>query len=281
MQTLRIAQISDLHFAVPSYNPLQLFSKRWLGNLNALFSRNKVFCQGRLKTLIPLFKEHKITHVVITGDLSTTSHPKEFKKAEDFIKEVEHQGISVHALPGNHDNYTKQDYRKKTFYKFFPSTLKEQRICVKPLSHGVWLLILDTTLATSLISSHGVFFSEMERDLEKALESIPEGDKIIMANHFPLFDKEGPRKVLKRSEVLRNIIQKHPKIIFYLHGHTHTHCIADLRKSGFPIILDCGSTPHVKTGAFHIIELEKTTYRVKIYRWNEGWHFSEETIFHG
>ena len=40
---LRIAHISDLHFAKLSLNPFQIFSKRFIGNANSLLSRKKVF----------------------------------------------------------------------------------------------------------------------------------------------------------------------------------------------------------------------------------------------
>lgn len=280
MHPLRIAQISDLHFAEPDFNPLQLFSKRWLGNLNAFLSRNKVFCQDRLFALIPLLKEEKVSHLVVTGDLSTTSHPKEFANAKQFLTKVESLGISVHTLPGNHDNYTKRAFAQKTFYQFFNSPSKDTGISVKLLGANFWLITLDTTLATSLVSSHGYFSPEIEKHLELTLQAMPKDAKIILANHFPLFDQESPRKSLKRSNSLRTLILKYPQIVFYLHGHTHAHCIADLRESQLPIILDCGCTPHKATGAFHIIEIGKEHYNVKVFRFLESWHSSQEVSFH-
>jgi 3',5'-cyclic AMP phosphodiesterase CpdA len=280
MHPLRIAQISDLHFAAPSFNPLQFLSKRWLGNLNAFFSRNKIFCQERLLSLIPLLKEEKVSHLVVTGDLSTTSHPQEFIQVKNFLEKIEDLGISVHVLPGNHDNYTRQAYTEKTFYNFFDSSSKTTGVSVKPLGMRFWLITLDTTLATSLISSHGYFSPAVEKHLDEILAEIPPCDKVILANHFPLFDQESPRKSLKRSDFLRSLVLKYPQITFYLHGHTHTHCIADLRESGFPIILDCGCTPHRTTGAFHIIEIEKERYNVKVFRWQECWQSSQEVLFH-
>lgn len=279
MYPLRIAQISDLHFAALSFNPLQFFSKRCLGNINSLFSRKKVFFHERLLSLASLFKEEQIGHVIVTGDLSTTSHIKEFRQAQQFLKNLESNHLTVHSLPGNHDNYTKRSFKKKIFYRFFNPLMKDAGFSVAPLSPGFWLITLDTTLATSLISSHGVFSPELEAKLDQTLQEVPPNDRVILANHFPMFEHESSRKSLRRSEQLRALIQKYPQITFYLHGHTHNHCIADLRSSGLPIILDCGSTPHQK-GTFHLIEIEKMFYKVKVYRWNEGWKISQEVSFH-
>ncbi|MES2345906.1 MAG: metallophosphoesterase, partial [Chlamydiota bacterium] len=219
-------------------------------------------------------------HLVVTGDLSTTSHPKEFASAKQFLTKIESLGISVHTLPGNHDNYTKRDFAKKTFYQFFNTPSKDTGISIKFLSANFWLITLDTTLATSLVSSHGYFSPKIEKHLEQALQAMPKDAKIILANHFPLFDQESPRKSLRRSNNLRALILKYPQITFYLHGHTHAHCIADLRESHLPIILDCGCTPHKETGAFHIIEMEKERYNVKVFRFSESWHSSQEVSFY-
>lgn len=281
MPVLRIAQISDLHYAALNLSPLQLFSKRWLGNLNAALSRKKAFCQERLASLPTLLKQAQVDHLVVTGDLSTTSHPKEFALASHLLSEVEKQGIQVHTLPGNHDNYTKRAFKKKNFYKFFAPSLREEGVALTPLADGWWLITLDTTLATSLISSRGLFSEELEVRLEHTLQRIPEGARVVIANHFPFFPTQGARKALGRGEEIRSLLSAYPQVVFYLHGHTHTHCIADLRGSGFPIVLDCGSTPHKDQGAFHILEIDKGGYKVKVYRWaNHGWSITQEVAFH-
>lgn len=279
--TLKIAQISDLHFVNPTLNPLQFFSKRWLGNMNALLSRKKIFCQKRLYALAGLLKEEKVSYLLVTGDVSTTSHPKEFSMAHKLLSEIEERGISVHVLPGNHDNYTSYAFRKKIFYQFFDSPLRETGVSLQPLAAHWWLITLDTTLATSWISSQGKFSDQLHENLLKTLSTIPSKDQVILANHFPLFEHESLRKTMLGAEKLRELIQSFPNIVFYMHGHTHTHCIADLRNSGFPIVLDCGSTPHHKQGAFHLIELEKFRYTVKVFRWQESWQCLQEQVFHG
>ena len=82
---IRIAHISDLHFSKFSLSPAQFFSKQWLGNMNLLFNRSNQYLNERPFSLIPEFKDKGITHVIISGDLTTTSTPQEYKIAKGGI----------------------------------------------------------------------------------------------------------------------------------------------------------------------------------------------------
>ena len=253
---MRIAHISDLHFAKASLSPMQFFSKRWLGNLNLLFCRQKEFNQEQLAQLVELFKSLKVDLVLISGDLTTTSQAQEFRLAVEFVDTLTKQGIQVIAIPGNHDQYTKSAYKKRLFYQFFPSKfttsqfdLNAHGLAVKELPNGWFLIALDTAIATSLISSRGYFSPDLEERLELTLANLPADRPILLANHFPFFDPDGPRKALGRSSALRDLIARYPAIKLYLHGHTHRHTVADLRPSGLPIVLDSGSTAHRTEGA--------------------------------
>ncbi|HNA62745.1 MAG TPA: metallophosphoesterase, partial [Rhabdochlamydiaceae bacterium] len=118
---IKIAHISDLHFSNWDWNPSQFFSKRWLGNLNFLFGRQRHFAHERLKSLPTLFRNHGISHVMITGDLTTTSSLGEFEKAREFVEALEAVGLKVFVIPGNHDQYTKRAHKDQLFYNYFPS----------------------------------------------------------------------------------------------------------------------------------------------------------------
>ncbi len=277
---IKIAHISDLHFAHPSYSPLQFFSKRWLGNINLIFSRKRQFAPENLLALIPLFQEQGVTHVLITGDLTTTSLEKEFELAADCVKAFERAGFTVFVLPGNHDHYTKQADRSKLFYNYFPNlSLKEQKIAVESLSDTWKLVYLDTALATSLISSQGYFSKEIEQKLNEQLTQIPSDQNILIANHFPLFGHDAPRKRLKRASALRQLLQRFPSVKLYLHGHSHRHCIADLRASHLPIILDSGSTAHKKEGTWNLISLKNDGCDICVFNIQESWKPSSQHQF--
>jgi 3',5'-cyclic AMP phosphodiesterase CpdA len=275
---LRLAHISDLHFSKLTWNPSQFFSKRWIGNLNLLLARKHSFDPEGLTTLFPIFHERRVDAVLVTGDLTSTSHEEEFILAKQFIQSLQKEKFTVFALPGNHDHYTRSAYRQKLFYQFFdavypPSTgavsdlsLKEDGMTTAYFGHGWWLFALDTALATSLLSSNGHFSSELEHKLQEALNHLPEGHQVILINHFPLFANESQRKSLWRREALKKILERFPKIRLFLHGHTHRHCIADLRNSGLPIILDSGSAAQKSGGTWNLIDITPHGCEIEVFK---------------
>jgi 3',5'-cyclic AMP phosphodiesterase CpdA len=274
----RIAHLSDLHFASWDWKVSQLFSKRWLGNLNFLFGRRKHFDYPRLDQLPQLLKSLGVSTAVITGDLSTTSAPAEFETAKKFIEALGKQGIEALCIPGNHDHYTQEAYRNRHFYDYFPSAwdkslscnLKEDGVTAKKLCPGWWIVGLDTALATSWFHSTGLFNTRTEKALDDLLKSLPENDQVLLVNHFPFFQHESPRKQLVRGEELQKLIEKHPQIKLYCHGHTHRRCIAPLKASGLPLILDPGSTSHRKNGGWHLIDINYSAVSTRHYEWNHN-----------
>lgn len=283
---MRFAHISDLHFGSVCLGPSQFFSKRWLGNFNYLFNRRKEFDYGRLEELINLFKDQRVTHLIITGDLSVTSRKREFKKAKKFIDRLIGAGFEVFTIPGNHDHYTKTSDRKKSFYTYFadkfdpdcPLSLKNHRVTYCRWGR-YWLVALDTALATRFSSSQGLFSPETEENLKRALETIPSGDPIILLNHFPFFLNDVEKKHLLRGTELKQLLTGYPNIQLYLHGHSHRQTVADLRSSRLPIISDTGSTPHQRHGACHLFNLAGRDLHLSVYRYDGGWKENETHQF--
>lgn len=285
---MRLAHISDLHFACPNLSPIQLLSKRWLGNLNFALKRRNLFdYTERLPALLDLFKREKITHVAISGDLSITSHPKEFKQAAAFIQALQKEGYKTFTIPGNHDHYTKPACRKKLFYRYFPAqhdercrwNLKEHRVTSLEIEPHLWLVSLDTASATSLFSSVGHFYPQTEENLNALLKNIPANDSVILLNHFPFFQNDRKQNRLLRGDVLRSTIEKHRNILLYLHGHTHRQTVADLRDNRLPILSDPGSAPERSSGACHLIQIDQEKVHIDVYRWQEKWKCLQKNEF--
>lgn len=281
----RIAHISDLHFAKIYFNPIQFFSKRWLGNFNSLLTRKKVFETENLSSLIPIFTKLKVDHIIVSGDLTTTSRAKEFQAAKKFIDAC--SAIPVYTLPGNHDHYTKKAYRKKSFYNYFPTlfdqsssyNLKDHGVTLKNLGNKWWLIILDTTIATPWLSSHGHFSKELEATLKTILKKMSQDDHVILVNHFPFFNNQ-VRKILDRADALKELVEQFPQIKLYLHGHTHRQTLADLRANNLPIILDSGSTSHKYLGSWNLIDITKSGCTIHPYRFkNDSWENQQSSTF--
>jgi len=273
---LRIAHISDLHFSKISRGLGQLFSKAWLGNLNLIFNRNYDYSPEGPYALIALFKEQGVTDVIISGDLTTTSSKEEFELAQQFVHHLKKAGLNLYLVPGNHDHYTRLAYHRKIFYHYFEKkhsedssyNLADHGVTAKKFNSHWWLVLMDTTLATPLTSSNGCFTKKIEVSLKGLLGKIPVNSKVLLVNHFPFFPTEKPKRRLIRGPVLKQIIQNHPNIQFYLHGHTHKRCINDMRRNGLPIILDSGSTAY-RHGSCYLLHLSENACDLTVFGWGE------------
>lgn len=294
MKSIRIAHISDLHLSKISLNPIHLFTKRWVGILNLIFSRRKIFCFDQVFKLLDLFKKENINMVIITGDLSSTSLKDEYLLAKSFIDKLKENNIKVLVIPGNHDIYTKRTDKKKIFYKTFENdkeeqdypfknySLKNDNIEVHPIIDNWYAVLLDTAISTSIISSRGYFSKNLEKKLKTTLKKFSPTDKIILVNHFPFFEHESPRKKLIRSHALRKIIQNNNNIKFYLHGHTHSHIVADLRENHLSIVLDSGCISHKEKGRWNLLNLNQDSCDIDVFQCdNADWKKIKEFHFKG
>lgn len=287
MLFLQIAHISDLHFSKLSFSCTQFFSKRWLGNFHLLFHRNRNHSNKQPFSLPKLFATLGVTHVIITGDLTTTSLTKEYELASLFINQLHNYGIKIFSIPGNHDHYTKNSYKNKLFYRYFPNkfptpakfNLRDHGVALYQLTKEWFLLLLDTTLATSLFSSNGFFSPTIESNLLKILALIPKDKKIILANHFPFSSPEKPNRHLLRRTYLQKMLQVHPQIKFYLHGHTHKQHITDLRSSQLPIVVNSGSASF-QEGSWNLLRFYHLRCDIDAYLWqNNHWHIKSKYTF--
>ncbi|KKL46931.1 hypothetical protein LCGC14_2340670 [marine sediment metagenome] len=82
----KIAQISDLHFSKFSFKLKDIFSKRFIGMINLLVNRKKSYVSLHLKKLPEVFSTLNLDYVFISGDLTSTSLPKEFEKAKTYFQ---------------------------------------------------------------------------------------------------------------------------------------------------------------------------------------------------
>ena len=281
LQPVRLAHLSDLHFSHLKIKAKDFLSKRWIGQFNLLLRRKKDFNYSLLDPLPALLQKEGIQTALLSGDLTCTSSQEEFLLARNFIQALEAKSIQTLVIPGNHDHYTKKAYQQRVFYQFFPTpspsfpwSLKEDHLAIYPLSPPSWyLILLDTTLATPLLCSHGRFTEQLEQNLKKALEtSLPPHANVMVANHFPLHSNTW-RPALQRKESLLQLLKAYPQIRCYLHGHDHQHRILDLRKEGLPILTDAGSTTHHKRGSWTLIECQRNTCSFQPFFWNQGWTF--------
>lgn len=276
---MKIAHLSDIHFFKYEITLGTLFSKRLLGTLNYYFNRKSHRLDFDPFELPKFLKKKDVTHLVITGDLTTTSTDSEFEIASKFIKEFENQGLRIYLIPGNHDCYTKSSEKQKRFYNYLPTPpeLREEGLSYLDFGEGFKCIALDTTIATPYWSSQGLFSERLERKFAQLLKSIPKEQPLIVLNHFPLFEGNRPqRHQMKRFEFLRTLLENHPNIILYLYGHTHKSEFS----SSHPLMINAGSLTLSKQGSFHVMDLSPTRLEVETYNYmKQGWEVTSKRNF--
>lgn len=269
---MRLAHVSDLHFGCPSFHLDQFFSKRWFGNLSLfIFGKHQANHQN-LQNLLPIFLQEKVSHLIVTGDLSSTSCIEEFTQARQLMDSFEQNGIQCIIVPGNHDHYTGEAYRNKLFYNFFPSkwnphsplSLKEDQVTCTQVGEKQWLVGLDTARSTGFLSAHGFFSEQIELRLQSLLKTIPLDHQIILINHFPFLYQGAPYSQMRRAHALKRLLQKTPAIKAYLNGHTHTQSIIQLSSYQLPIAIDSGCTSS-PSGHFHILDWQEDSLDILVY----------------
>lgn len=274
---MKIVQISDVHFTSVDFNPLNLCMKRLAGTFNWLLFRKNETDHAPLALLPDLFRSLNVDLVLVGGDLTSTSLRAEFKTARRYFDQMEQPKIFI---PGNHDQYTPGAHREKRFYASFKNsrsaiehraeffTLKEHGVEAHKISPEWWCVLLDNAPSTKITSSNGIFSETVEKHLEEVLQLLPEDASILLLNHFPFFQNGEPKHCLIGGERLRALVERHPRIRFYLHGHTHRHTIADLRPSGLPIILDSGCPVQKTNATWNLLDLTENDCSVHAYQWD-------------
>lgn len=277
---MRIAQLSDFHFTRITWNPVRLCSKRLFGNLNWILSRRKVFCEEHLSLLPPLLSELKVDLLLLGGDFTTTATHEEYEVAKKFVSTFKQPWI---AIPGNHDTYTYRSFRQRRFYKYLSNQntpkLEENGVEAHQIASSWWVVALDTCRPTPPSSARGLFPQKTEQNLESLLQKIPSSHSILMLNHYPFFQNDVPQHNLERGEVLEALLSRHPNVRAYLHGHTHRHILADLQKSGLPLILDSGSCAQGTWSSWNLLDLSNEQCTITVYNWKKSWQpVRKETI---
>lgn len=286
---MRIAQISDVHFTLSSWNPLRFCGKRLAGMANWLLFRRSKYTREPILALPDLFQKLKVDLILVGGDLTSTSLPKEFIAAQNFFNRFPQRKIFI---PGNHDQYTRRSHRNLRFYRFFQNqrrtvehpvdffSLPEHGIEVHRLQKGWWCIALDTAPPTSLTSSNGLFSASVEKHFLEVLQSLPKDERIIVLNHFPFFETDLSLHRLINAERLRAILENFPNICIYLHGHTHRHMIADLRPNRLPLIFDSGCPIQKPQSTWNLIDLTEKGCDISGYLWSEnGWEAFRQCSF--
>lgn len=242
-------------------NPIQFFSKTWIGNANLLLKRGQRLKPPLKDCLIEILKTINPDICLVTGDFTTTSQKNEFTKALDFLEHLKSAGFKVLAIPGNHDHYTKKAFNKKIFYSFLKNQQKPDFGDLKTLGIEIFsyskdaLVLLDLTKATPWFTAYGVYNHRLEESLLLNQDLLAD-KKVIVAGHFPLFKNDlSFHHALKKGSQFFETLKK-INAHYYLHGHNHNFNI--LKKDSL-VQIDSGSISDIHKGSFVVLDTELDT----------------------
>jgi 3',5'-cyclic AMP phosphodiesterase CpdA len=221
---LRIAHVSDIHFWRYALNPLRLLSKRMLGTASLLLGRARRFRIERVPELVSAVLSLNADHLLITGDLTTTALPGEFRAARTALAEWLADPERVTILPGNHDRYTIGAHRTRRFEQFFGAFAPQATYpWIRRIDAQTAILGLDPTRAG--ITPRGKLPKSQLSAAAGLLETAGPIPRLLIACHYPVavpdrFAREYLRKPLVNLEEVRRWLRSVGPHLFCC-GHVH------------------------------------------------------------
>ena len=222
---MRIVHLSDIHVWQYSFNPLRLMNKRAVGMFELLTGRAGRFRLERLRGVVERVLGLAPDHVLITGDLTTTALPDEFRSARAALADLLVDARRVTVLPGNHDRYTTGSVRYRQFEEWFGAFAPPGPYpWLRALDDQTSILGLDAT--RSHISARGWLPPEQlegARGLVADPETRPK--RLIVANHYPVAappayaGELAPKRLKNAQDVGRWLATLGPHL--YCCGHVH------------------------------------------------------------
>ena len=273
---MRIIQLSDIHIWRYSYNPLHLINKRLVGIASLLAGRAAKFRLERLDAVVDRVRGLNADHILITGDLTTTALPAEFRDARKALGSLLNDPERVSIIPGNHDRYTAGSVRSKSFEHHFGQ--------FAPSNTFPWLRFIDEETAIlgldptrSHLSARGLLPADQLASARRLLTEcrIPPR-RLIIACHYPAVAPASyahelePKRMKNAGEVLGWLRELGPHL--YCCGHVHAawaFAPAEIRQeiclnSGAPLLRD---PTGLRPPGFLEIDLHQSSVSVTHHAW--------------
>jgi 3',5'-cyclic AMP phosphodiesterase CpdA len=223
---LRLVHVSDIHFWQFAFNPLHLLNKRFLGMGSLLVQRARQFRLERVEQVLDRVLSLQPDHILITGDLTTTALPAEFRVARRALAPWLTDPEKVTVIPGNHDRYTPGSHRARLFERSFGEFAPAVDYpWLRFLDGETVILGLDPTRA-SLTARGRLPEHQLGRAKERVADLDPGFRRLIVACHYPLDAPADHRRDLAR----KNLINAEELSVWlatlgphlYCCGHVHT-----------------------------------------------------------
>ncbi|GBF49749.1 calcineurin-like phosphoesterase family protein [Leptospira ryugenii] len=220
---MKLIHISDLHF--PTKLPWsQLRGKAIVGYTNYSLRRRKKHNHSIVQSLIQTIRNIDYDALVISGDITNVSHPKEFEEAKELLAPLLDERVFM--VPGNHDRYQKKSVHpvplfESFFGPFLGTKIESDSYLRKKEIAGHTFFGWDSNQPLAIAKANG------EVSLEVVKQTLAEGKKnYILVCHHPIWNpnhylESNGHKMVNRKEVAIQL-QSNPPFL-YLHGHSHSN----------------------------------------------------------
>lgn len=222
---MRIVHLTDIHFWQYVFNPLRLMSKRLHGMVALAAGRARRFELAGVPRLVDRIRSLDPDHILITGDLTTTALPDEFRAALRGLIEPLGDPGRITIVPGNHDRYTWWSHRSRRFERFLGDFAPADRYpWLRPIGDRTAILGLDPTRAA--VTARGRLPSAQLSAARVLVESArARFDRLIVACHYPVAVPDDLRRelagkrMINAEEVRAWLAEIGPHL--YCCGHVH------------------------------------------------------------
>ncbi|MCC5815176.1 MAG: metallophosphoesterase [Leptospira sp.] len=227
---MKIIHISDLHFPT-KLNPYALRKKSLIGYVNYAFRRRKK--HQLYRALLESIQSMEYDCLIISGDITNISHPKEFQEARKILDPVLDERAFV--IPGNHDRYTKESFEKSYFENTFGEfsgesmNLDEKGYLKIKKIKNLTLVGWDSNIPLPPMQAQGFVDLDVVKSTIHFLNQSNIQNYMVVCHH-PIWNpkerQESERhRLLNRGEVL-DLLKERPPIAFF-HGHLHTNWVRE------------------------------------------------------
>jgi 3',5'-cyclic AMP phosphodiesterase CpdA len=222
---VRIVHLSDIHFWQYAFNPLRLMSKRLAGMASLLAGRARRFRLAGVPRLVERVRRLEPDHILITGDLTTTALPDEFRAARRALADWLGDPGRATVIPGNHDRYTWWAHRSRRFERFFGEFAPRHRYpWLRQIDPITAILGLDPTQAA--VTARGRLApSQLAEARELVAAAGPRATRLIVACHYPVavpdrYERDlASKRLLDARELRQWLATIGPHL--YCCGHVH------------------------------------------------------------
>jgi 3',5'-cyclic AMP phosphodiesterase CpdA len=164
--------------------------------------RARKFRLERVEEVVAQVASLRADHILITGDLTTTALPAEFRAAREALEPWLRHPQQLTIIPGNHDRYTVGAHRDRRFEQYFGE--------FAPASSFPWLRYLDRETAILGLDATRAGLTARGRlpepQLERARDLIEDSNgtirRLLVACHYPLDAPSAHRRDLASKELM-------------------------------------------------------------------------------